>query len=104
METHNYIGLVGVALYVCAYFLLQLGRIDGNGNIYCLANLAAASLVLWSLSVDFNLSSVLIQITWVVLSIVGLGRRWRARTSQNAVAIESRDSLWTSCVKAAQHQ
>ena len=68
-------GLIGVALYLGSYVLLQLGVISGSGNVYTLMNLAAACFVLASLMQAFNLSSAIIQIAWIVISVVGLGRR-----------------------------
>jgi CRP-like cAMP-binding protein len=67
-------GFLGVALYLGAYAALQLGLIRGSGYAYTLLNLAAASAILLSLSHDFNIWSAAIQISWIVLSIVGLTR------------------------------
>ena len=69
-----WLGNLGVAFYLGSYTALQAGLIRGNGYIYTLANLAAASLVLASLTVSFNLSSALIQGFWIVISIVGITR------------------------------
>lgn len=73
MDVHT-IGLIGFALYMMSYFLLQVGRLDGNGMVYCVLNLAAASFVLVSLTEHFNLPSVLIQISWIAISVVGIVR------------------------------
>lgn len=69
------LGLVGFALYMGSYFALQIGRIDGNGLTYAIANLAAASCVLVSLGEHFNLPSMLIQISWIGISLVGIARQ-----------------------------
>ena len=68
-------GLVGVAFYLGSYVMLQLGIVMGSGNLYTVLNLVAACLVLASLMNAFNLSSAIIQIAWIVISVVGLGRR-----------------------------
>lgn len=68
-------GLVGVAFYLGSYVMLQFGVIMGSGNLYTVLNLAAACLVLASLMNAFNLSSVIIQIAWIIISVIGLGRR-----------------------------
>lgn len=67
-------GLLGVILYVGAYAALQSGLLRSNGYAYTAANLAAASLVLLSLSTDFNLSAATSQIVWIVISVFGLVR------------------------------
>lgn len=73
-EIFDWLGYLGVAFYLGSYGMLQAGLIRGNGYIYVLLNLSAAALVLASLTVAFNLSSALIQISWIIISIVGLIR------------------------------
>lgn len=79
-------GLLGVAIYLVAYGALQFGLIRGRSVTYTALNLAAACAVLVSLTEAFNLSSALIQVSWILLSLVGLGRmawlRARVRFSQ----------------------
>ena len=67
-------GLLGVLLYVGAYAALQTGLLRSNGYSYAAANLAAAALVLLSLSSNFNLSAAISQIVWIVISVFGLVR------------------------------
>ena len=69
-------GFAGVAFYIVAYALLQFGVLKGSGYAYTALNLAAAILVLVSLTAHFNLYSAMIQIFWITLSIVGLTRLW----------------------------
>ena len=68
------IGIAGFIFYMLSYGLLQLGKISGQGYVYVLLNMAAASLVLISLVEQFNLASVLIQLAWIAISIIGLLR------------------------------
>ena len=74
MDVLQSTGIAGVFLYLFAYTLLQLGFLRGSGSIYTLLNMAAAICVLASLFGAFNLSSFLIQVSWIVISIVGLFR------------------------------
>lgn len=67
-------GFVGVAFYLGSYAALQAGLIRGSGYLYAALNLAASSLVLTSLVSNFNLWSAIIQISWIVISIVGMVR------------------------------
>lgn len=73
---YDSVGLIGVILYISSYAALQLGLLQGSGYTYTLMNLAAAILVLVSLMESFNLSSAIIQITWITISIFGLSRLW----------------------------
>ena len=68
------VGLLGVLFYIGSYGALQLGRINGHSLLYSGLNATAAILVLISLYKDFNLASVLIQITWITVSIAGASR------------------------------
>ena len=68
------IGVLGFIFYMLSYFLLLIGKIDGTNNSYILMNFVAASCVLVSLIHNFNLASALIQVFWIVISIVGLVR------------------------------
>lgn len=70
------IGLTGVALYIGAYAGLQFGLIRGNSYTYTIMNMLAAALVLVSLTNNFNLSSAIIQITWIAISVFGLTRHF----------------------------
>jgi CRP-like cAMP-binding protein len=72
--SYDLIGLVGVVLYILAYGALQAGIVSGSGYSYTLMNMLAAALVLVSLMNDFNLSSAIIQITWIAISVFGLAR------------------------------
>ena len=73
-QIYQVIGVTGFILYMLSYFLLQIGKIEGSDNIYILMNLAAACFVLISLIHNFNLASALIQISWILISVVGLIR------------------------------
>jgi hypothetical protein len=71
------IGMLGTAMVVLAYCLLQLERINPRGLPYNLINLAGASCLLLSLCFSFNLASVVIEVFWIAASLVGLFRYWR---------------------------
>jgi len=64
-------GFVGVILYLAAYTALQLGLMRGQGYMYAFLNAGAAGLILLSLQDAFNLSSAIIQISWIAISLVG---------------------------------
>ena len=68
------IGLVGVCLYICIYAMLQLGILIGGSYPHSILSLFGASCVLTSLIENFNLSSAIIQATWITISILGIAR------------------------------
>lgn len=68
------LGLIGVALYIGSYFLLQAGVLRGQGYAYAGLNTFAALCVLGSLSSTFNLSSAIIQVTYIGIGIFGIVR------------------------------
>ncbi|MDH2291787.1 MULTISPECIES: CBU_0592 family membrane protein [Cobetia] len=68
------IGMLGTSLVVGAFFLLQIGRLDARSLAYNLMNLSGAILLLISLCINFNLASFVIEVFWIVASLVGLVR------------------------------
>ena len=81
MEAHDVIGVVGVALIVGSYLLLQIGQLEGRGAAYSALNAVGAALVLLSLSVDFNLSAFIIEMFWLAISLMGLALAWRRQAT-----------------------
>ena len=76
-EWHDFLGNLGVILIVGSYLWLQLGRISGQSTRYSLVNASGAILVLVSLYFEFNLSAVLVEFFWLVISLLGLILRIR---------------------------
>lgn len=68
----EFVGVLGFGLYVLNYTLLTTRVISGNSLQFFAVNLTAASCVLIGLTVSFNLASALIQIFWVVMSLIGI--------------------------------
>ncbi|MBS0558252.1 MAG: hypothetical protein JSR27_12635 [Proteobacteria bacterium] len=79
MHWPDAVGLLGVVLVLLAYFLLQAGRLHGNGLPYQLLNATSAILVLVSLLYAFNLSAFLMESAWLVVSIYGIARGRKRR-------------------------
>lgn len=71
-------GLAGVFLILVAYVAAAMGRLDANRPISLLANLVGASLVLLSLTEDFNLSATVMESIWALTAAFGLVR-WALR-------------------------
>lgn len=71
-------GVVGAALIVLAYLLLQLGRLDPRSVLYSAANALGAAAILFSLWLDFNLGAFVIEAFWLLISLYGIGRALRS--------------------------
>jgi hypothetical protein len=76
----DFIGNVGVVLLMAAYLLLQLNRLSSNSIAYSLLNLIGASFIIISLLSNFNLSAFVIEVFWVLISLIGIVRYLRPRT------------------------
>lgn len=68
------LGMAGVAAYLGSYAALQTGLLKGQTYTYAALNILAASLVLVSLSRDFNLAAAAIQVSWIAISAAGIAR------------------------------
>ncbi len=68
------VGLVGVSFVVGTYFLSQIGRMDVSRPLYPALNGLGALFILFSLYHTFNAASFVIEMFWLVISIVGLAR------------------------------
>jgi predicted membrane protein len=79
------VGMAGTSLVVGAFFLLQLNKLSPKGLIYNLMNLSGALFLLFSLCINFNLASFVIEIFWIAASLIGLyGYRKQQRKQQTA--------------------
>ncbi len=81
MNWYDWAGLLGVAIILLAYFLLQSSRLRGDALVYQLMNAIGALLVLVSLLYAFNLSAFLMELAWFIVSIYGIvrGRKKKAQ-------------------------
>ena len=72
MSIPDVIGLVGVALLVTTYAMLQIDRIDPKGFWYSFNNMVVAMLVSVSLYYTWNTASVVIEVFWFLISVYGI--------------------------------
>lgn len=73
-QVSQIIGLGGVFIYLLSYALLQMGIIGGNSYAYPGMKVIAACMVMVSLVHAFNLTTLLIQISFIVISLYGMIR------------------------------
>ena len=76
-EVLDAIGIAGFGLYVLNYSLLTFQRVQSHQICFFALNGLAAMMVLIGLISAFNLAAALIQIFWIVISIVAIFVRWR---------------------------
>ncbi len=83
LTLHQWIGLLGFSIYVTNYCCLSFRILSSESALFFAINTTAASLVLVSLTRDFNLASALIQIFWISIGTCAIALRlwrgWRLR-------------------------
>ncbi|QTN19920.1 cyclic nucleotide-binding protein [Brevundimonas sp. AJA228-03] len=84
MSLPDLLGIFGVLLILVAYAGATAGRLDPKQWPALCLNLVGALLILWSLSVDFNLSAALMEGAWALVAVAGLVRLALRRSSSRA--------------------
>ena len=74
LSVHDFVGFIGAIILMVAFLLLQLGRLSSNAIAYSVMNAVGASLIVFSLLFDFNLSAFIIEVFWIAISLLGLFR------------------------------
>lgn len=74
LKISNPVGIIGVIFILIAYFFISQGRWRANSWRYQLFNFLGAWLILFSLYFHWNLASVLIEIAWLIISLMGMWR------------------------------
>lgn len=68
------VGIIGVIILLTAYFGLSAGRLKSDSLRYQFLNFTAAWLILFSLLFHWNTPSALIEVAWIIISLVGIYR------------------------------
>ena len=76
----DFIGNVGVVVLMITYLMLQLNKLSSDALAYSVLNAVGASLIVISLLYDFNLSALLMEVFWVLISFVGIYRYFRLKS------------------------
>ena len=79
MAWYDWVGIVGTLLILGGFFLLQAGRMSGNGLAYQLMNLLGAAGILVSLLGKFSVSVFLLELAWILVSAYGIARNFKIR-------------------------
>lgn len=83
------VGITGVILILIAYYYLSIGSWKADSMRYQFLNFLGAWLILFSLFFNWNLSSVVIEIAWILISVVGMYRVQKAKKKNMAKAISA---------------
>jgi hypothetical protein len=73
------VGNIGVVILIITYLMLQLNKLSSDSLAYSVLNAAGAGLIVISLLFDFNLSALLMEVFWVLISFVGIYRYFRLK-------------------------
>lgn len=76
----DFIGNIGVIVLMMTYLMLQLNKLSSDGLAYSVLNAVGASLIVVSLLHNFNLSALLMEVFWVLISFVGIYRYFRLKS------------------------
>lgn len=77
----DFIGNTGVFLLIASYFALTTDRISSKGLTYPLMNLLAAVFLTISLLDKPNLSSLIIEFFWSIISIYGIYQHFQSKNT-----------------------
>jgi len=74
MSPFDIAGLVGVTLILAGYAAATAGRLHPKGAPSLAVNFVGASLILLSLTRQFNLSAAIVEGAWALIALAGLIR------------------------------
>ena len=73
------LGVIGSLCICSAYLAVSLGRIDAERLPYQLINIAGAVLLLISLYFRPNLGAIMIEVLWITIALIAIGRIYLRR-------------------------
>jgi predicted membrane protein len=82
-DTYTLLGFAGMLLIVIAYYNNQTGKMPTKSLRYSMINLIGSIWLLISLLKHFNLGSFLIEVFWILISIMGIIKYWQALKNKN---------------------
>ena len=72
----NVVGLVGSGLMVIAYAYSNVAKVL-NFTLFNFLNLIGSLLLIYSLTVHFNVASMALEVVWAFIAIIGLAKTLR---------------------------
>jgi hypothetical protein len=78
LDLANIVGLIGSALMVVAFAYSNIAK-PMNYLLFNALNLVGALLLIWSLTVHFNMASMALEVVWAVIALFGLVQTFRRK-------------------------
>ena len=75
----DFVGNIGVVVLMVTYLMLQLNKLSSASLAYSALNALGAGLIAFTLLFDFNLSALIMEVFWVLISFVGIYRYFRLK-------------------------
>ena len=72
IESYDIVGTIGVSIIIVAYFLLQIQKLSTTHVSFSIMNIIGSLMILYSLSFNWNFSSVMIEVFWILVSCIGI--------------------------------
>lgn len=73
------ISVVGAALILLAFALLQMRRVPSESYSYQVMNFAGGAALLYVAVVEHQIGFILLEGSWAILSLLGMWRLFRSR-------------------------
>lgn len=73
-EFHDFIGNIGLVLLLGTYLMLQMEKIKSDSLLYSVLNAIASGCLVISLLFAFNMSAILVEGFWLLISLYGMGK------------------------------
>ena len=73
------IRMIGMACVVLAYFAVERDWLDNKDVKFYVINLIGGILLLISLLINFNLGSFVIEIFWIIISMMGIVNHYKVK-------------------------
>ena len=73
------LGNIGALLLILTYLMLQGNKLSSDELAYSVLNAIGAGLIVVSLLFNFNLSALLVEVFWVLISCLGIYRYFRLK-------------------------
>ena len=86
LSVYDLAGFLGAAIIVAAYFAMQQRWLNALDWRFPAANLLGSLLILISLWFEWNFPSVVIEIFWALISLMGLARSLAERRRRTLIA------------------
>ncbi len=74
IDLADVVGMIGVVIVIMPFFLLQLGKMNADSMWYQMGNAVGSVLIIISLIYHWNFSSFVIEVSWFVISLIGIFR------------------------------